>query len=91
MKTEFKVGNIKIGELNILKGKEQFTVSDLIKILNKLNQDAQIIFGVATKKSTSFCQNENFIFRLRYQDREAEWDENYTVDIITDGKCLEKL
>jgi len=85
MKTEFKVGNIEIGKVNILKGKEQFTVSDLIKILNKLNQDAPVVFGVAKKSSTCFSQNENFMFRLRYQDREAEWDENYTVDIITDG------
>ena len=85
MKKEFKVANIKIGEVNVLKGKEQFTVLDLIQILNNLKQDAPVVFGVAKKSSTCFSQNENFMFRLRYRDREAEWDGDYTVDIITDG------
>ena len=89
MKKELKVGNIEIGKLNILKGKEEFTVSDLIKILNVLNQDAKIDFGLLSSRGTGFCQNENLLFRLKYRNREDEWEGNYTVEIITDGTELE--
>ena len=90
MKKEINVGNIEIGELNILKGKEEFTVSDLIEILSILKQDAKIDFGVLYSKGTCFCQNENLLFRLDYRNREDEWDKNYTVEIITDGTYLEE-
>ena len=76
----------KFGKLNRLTGKETFTVSDLIKLLSNLDENAEIRFGVLTEKKTVFSQNDNFIFRLEQDSTEDEWDGNYTVEIITESK-----
>jgi hypothetical protein len=79
MRLESKV---KIGNINTLKGKEEFTVSDLIKVLSTLDGNATINFGVKlTENRYTFCQDDNFIFRLE----EGEWEGEYSVDIITDA------
>jgi hypothetical protein len=85
-----KIGSIEIGTINKLTDKQEFNVSDLIKILNSLNENAPIQFGVLGKKGICFCQNENFMFRLTYPNREDEWEGNYTLQIITDGSWFEK-
>ena len=76
----------KFGKLNRLTGKETFTVSDLIKLLSNLDENAEIRFGVLTEKNTVFSQNDNFIFRLEQDSTEDEWEGNYTVEIITESK-----
>ena len=78
--------NVRIGEVNRLIGKEIFTVADMIKLLNDLDENAKIRFGVLSDKSISFTQDDNFIFRLKQDDREDEWEGNYIVEIITDDK-----
>lgn len=78
----------KIGQLNRLKGKKTFTVADMIKLLNNLDETAEIRFGVLTEKATEFYQDDNFIFRLAQDSREDEWEGNYVVEIITDGKGI---
>ena len=78
--------NTEIGHLNRLKGKELFTVSDLIKILSDLDEDAEIVFGVLTENYIKFVQDDNFIFKLEYNSLEDEGEGIYTVQIITDGK-----
>lgn len=78
MRLEAKV---KIGNINILKGKEDFYVSDLIKVLSALDGNAIVRFGVKlTENRYSFCQDDNFIFKLS----EGELEGEYSVDIITD-------
>lgn len=78
----------KIGKLNRLQGKKTFTVADMIKLLNNLDETAKIRFGVLTEKGTNFCQDDNFIFRLAQDSREDEWEEDYVVEIITYSDCI---
>lgn len=76
----------KIGQLNRLKGKETFNVADMINLLMNLDETAEIRFGVLIKNGcTSFCQNDNIIFRLAQDSREDEYEGSYVVEIITDG------
>jgi len=78
----------KIGQLNRLQGKKEFTVSDLIKLLNNLDEKAEIRFGVLSDAGMTFTQDDNFIFQLTQDTREDQWEGNYVVEIITDGKDL---
>ena len=78
--------NAKIDKINTLKGKEEFNVSDLIKLLSKLDESAKIRFGVRIKENvTGFFQDDNFIFRLTYDNIEDEDEGNYVIEILTNA------
>ena len=76
--------NCKKNKLNFLKGKPKFLVSDLKKILNKLDDNVEINFGVLKNNNVIFTQEYNFIFDIHYQTRDDEMEENYQLNIITD-------
>ena len=79
--------NVKKEIINELKGNNKFTVSELIKILNKLDKNALVEFGVLQDdNSTTFSQDSNLLFRLSYRTREDSYDDNYAVEIITQLK-----
>jgi len=79
--------NVKREVINELKGNDKFTVSELIRILNRLDENAIVDFGVLKENNhTVFSQDSNLLFRLSYQDREASDFDNYTVQIITQLK-----
>ena len=79
--------NVKKEIINELKGNNKFTVSELIKILNKLDKNALVEFGVLQDdNSTTFSQDSNLLFRLSYRTREDSDDDNYAVEIITQLK-----
>ena len=79
--------NVKKEIINELKGDNNFTVSELIRILNKLDKNALVEFGVLQDdNSTTFSQDSNLLFRLSYRTREDSDDDNYTVEIITQLK-----
>jgi hypothetical protein len=79
--------NVKREVINELKDNDKFTVSELIRILNRLDKNAIVDFGVLKdNNSTVFSQDSNLLFRLSYKDREASEADNYTVQIITQLK-----
>ena len=79
--------NVKREVINELKDNDKFTVSELIRILNRLDKNAIVDFGVLKdNNSTVFSQDSNLLFRLSYKDREASEVDNYTVEIITQLK-----
>ena len=79
--------NVKREVINELKGNDKFTVSELIRILNRLDKNAIVDFGVLKdNNSTVFSQDSNLLFRLSYKDRVASEVDNYTVEIITQLK-----
>jgi len=73
-------------KINILRGKSVFTVEDFIKVLNKLDPECEVIFGVYNGNSTCFSQDDNLIFNLDQNDREHEAEGKYVVQIITANK-----
>tara|TARA_R110002167_G_scaffold11043_13_gene49390 strand:+ start:4752 stop:4997 length:246 start_codon:yes stop_codon:yes gene_type:complete len=76
--------NIKVGKVNYLRGKSGFNVKDLIKILNLLEPNALINFGVINSDGIVFSQDDNFIFDL---DKSGNIMEEYdTVNILTNNK-----
>lgn len=70
-------------------GKESFTVKDFIYLLNKLNPEAEVVFGVLYEKGNKdyykleFNQNENIVFRLGCFTGEDIINKNYQVQILT--------
>tara|TARA_R110000751_G_scaffold56103_1_gene119980 strand:+ start:443 stop:706 length:264 start_codon:yes stop_codon:yes gene_type:complete len=79
--------NVKREVINELKGNDKFTVSELIRILNRLDKNSIVDFGVLKdNNSTVFSQDSNLLFRLSYKDRVASEVDNYTVEIITQLK-----
>lgn len=70
---------------NVLRGKSVFTVEDFIKVLNKLDPECEVIFGVYDGHGTCF-QDDNLIFNLNQNNREHEAEGKYVVEIITDYK-----
>ena len=79
--------NVKREVINELKGNDKFTVSELIRILNRLDKNSIVDFGVLKdNNSTVFSQDSNILFRLSYKDRVASEVDNYTVEIITQLK-----
>ena len=79
--------NVKREVINELKDNDKFTVSELIRILNRLDKNAIVDFGVLKdNNSTVFSQDSNLLFILSYKDREASEVDNYTVEIITQLK-----
>ncbi len=79
LKTKFET-------INRLQGKGTFTVSDLIGILTKIDKNAIVRFGVINGNNTSFVHSDNFIFRLSQEDRDAEYNDEYTLHILTESK-----
>ena len=65
----------------VLRGKDNFTVSDLKKVLNKFEDNTPIDFGVLTNGSVVFNQTDNFIFET-YSEIGMPYD--FTLGIITD-------
>ena len=52
--------------MNRLIGKDKFLVKDLINILQKQDQDMEVMFGAMDGNyNTCFVQDENFIFDVR--------------------------
>ena len=72
----------KNGQINFLKGKEKFIVSDLIKILNLLDENAEVRFGVLGD-DLSFKQEEIFVFSIKY---DSKLKDDYIFNIITINK-----
>ena len=70
---------------NVLRGKSVFTVEDFIKVLNKLDPECEVIFGVYDGHGTCFS-DDNLIFNLNQNNREHEAEGKYVVEIITDYK-----
>ena len=77
---------MKIDHINILRGKDSFTVKDLKKVLDKMNDHAEVRFGGINLETnhTIFKQEDNMIFRITFDDRESEWEEDYTLEILTE-------
>ena len=73
-------------KINRLTGKDIFTISDLVKVLSKFDQDAKVNFGTITEKCCSFSQNDNFIFQLYYNSREDDDAGRYEFHILTEHK-----
>tara|TARA_R110000782_G_scaffold268724_1_gene365682 strand:- start:693 stop:944 length:252 start_codon:yes stop_codon:yes gene_type:complete len=65
----------------VLRGKDNFTVSDLKKVLNKFEDNTPIDFGVLKNGSVVFNQTDNFIFET-YSEIGMPYD--FTLGIITD-------
>jgi len=81
---EVKQKKVKVGDINSFVGKNNFTVSDLISVLNKLNKDALVNFGVIENNlntSISFYQHENIVFKCRQNENSLE--DYDTLDILT--------
>jgi hypothetical protein len=73
-------------KINRLTGKDIFTISDLVKVLSKFDQDAKVNFGTITEKCCSFSQNDNFIFKLYYNSQEEDDAGRYEFHILTEHK-----
>ena len=71
-------------KINRLTGKDIFTIFDLVKVLSKFDQDAEVKFGIITEQCKSFSQNDNFIFQLYYNSRENDDIGKYEFHILTD-------
>ena len=76
---------MQVNKLHKFIGKESFSVKDFIYLLNKLNPDSEVIFGVLYEKENKdflkaeFNQNENIIL---YINGDVE-ENNYEVQILT--------
>jgi hypothetical protein len=76
---------MQVNKLHQFIGKESFSVKDFIYLLNKLNPDSEVIFGVLYEKENKdflkaeFNQNENIIL---YINGDVE-ENNYEVQILT--------
>tara|TARA_R110000796_G_scaffold247085_1_gene372308 strand:- start:76 stop:327 length:252 start_codon:yes stop_codon:yes gene_type:complete len=77
--------NLKKNKVNVLRGKDIFTIKDFIKILSTLNEDAPVVFGVIEKNSTVFSQDDNLILNLNQNDPEDYFTGEYVVEILTDN------
>jgi hypothetical protein len=81
--------NIKINQLYRLQGKPKFMVIDLIKILENLDDNTEIKFGILTENKNiqhiKFTENFNLIFRLSQDTNKNNLNNNYILEIITDG------
>ena len=71
-------------KINRLTGKDIFTISELVKVLSKFDQDAEVKFGIITEQCKSFRQNDNLIFQLYYNSRENDDIGKYEFHILTD-------
>ena len=74
--------NVKKNQSNILTGKNQFLVSDLKRLINKIDDNAKVEFGVIEDNNVIF-QEENIIFRISERDREQEINDEYVFEILT--------
>jgi hypothetical protein len=76
---------LKNGQINVLTNKDQFTIGDLKKILDSLDEKAEVKFGWYVEGSQPvFCQNANFIFRLKPTEKSNLDTNQYVLEIITD-------
>jgi hypothetical protein len=76
--------NLKIGEINRIKQNKVFTFLDLINILSQFKPNTEIIFSVLNGGSLENEQNFDFIYELDYGSREDEYEDNYTLTIISE-------
>lgn len=76
--------------INVLNFDENrsFTVFDLKQILDRFNDDAQIIFGIWQKGCISYTQKEDLILNIDRSciSRDEEWEGKYLLGIITRKK-----
>ena len=81
----YKLGlNAKPGKIKVLRGKKYFTVRDLKRILDKIDDRAIINFGVIDNYgNTFFEQEDDLIFEIYQDTREDIWANRFDLNILT--------
>jgi len=78
--------NVKVGTTNILKDKDKFLVSDLMRILNLINPETEVVFGAINdnnkRSRVEGFQSENFVFCLNKRSNET-LEEYDTLEVLT--------